>query len=213
MTRIALPESDRYVFRLGAAVYGFASVSSLMAEVICHMDPERSRPELEAKMGGRLAEAFNQTVKKIEHLEPEAFVAGQQAYELFKTLNDERSDIIHSYPITSTTGNQILHRRQDATESRGQGDTLTRGKPAKHFEVTDQFMDTFLARLHQVNKHLYRIRDIFRPPVEPHVTVPEEDAALMFSVVLADSCLKLMALSITRKASSLCRAPRKGIRS
>ncbi|MGQ8919837.1 hypothetical protein ACUUYP_20755 [Pseudomonas lundensis] len=178
LTRIALPESDRYVFRLGAAVYGFASVSSFMAEVICHMDPEKSRPELEAKMGGRLADAFKQTVTKIEHLEPEAFVAGEQAYELFRTLNDERSDIIHSYPITSTTGNQILHRRQDATEPRGQGETLTSGKPAKHFEVTDEFMDTFLARLHQVNEHLYRIRDIFRPAVEAHATIPEEHTAL-----------------------------------
>lgn len=167
LTRIALPESDRYVFRLGAAVYGFASVSSFMAEVICHMDPEKSRTELEAKMGGRLADAFKQTVAKIEHLEPEAFAAGQQAYELFRTLNDERSDIIHSYPITSTAGNQILHRRQDATEPRGQGETLTSGKPAKYFEVTDDFMDTFLARLHQVNERLYFIRDIFRPTVQP----------------------------------------------
>jgi hypothetical protein len=117
-------------------------------------------------------------VTKIEHLEPEAFAAGQQAYELFRTLNDERSDIIHSYPITSMAGNQILHRRQDATEPRGQGETLTSSKPAKHFEVTDEFMDTFLARLHQVNEHLYLIRDIFRPDVEVHVTVPEENTAL-----------------------------------
>lgn len=175
LTPIALPESDRYVFRLGAAVYGFASVSSFMAEVICYMDPEASRTELEAKMGGRLADAFNQAVTKIEQSAPEAFAAGQEAYELFRTLNDERSDIIHSYPITSSTGNQILHRRQNATTPKGQGETLTQAKPAKYFEVTDEFMDTFLARLHQVDNHLYRIRDILCPTVEANASAPEEN--------------------------------------
>ena len=108
LTRISLPESDRYVYRLGAAVYGFASVSSFMAEVICYMDPQQSRSDLEAKMGGQLSSAFGQAVAKIEQLAPEAFSAGMVACELFKTLNDERSDIIHSYPITSPTGIQIL---------------------------------------------------------------------------------------------------------
>lgn len=36
LTRISLPESDRYVYRLGVAVYGFAWASSFMAEVICY---------------------------------------------------------------------------------------------------------------------------------------------------------------------------------
>lgn len=106
LTRISLPESDRYLYRLGVAVYGFAWASSFMAEVICYMDPQQSRSDLEAKMGGQLAAAFKQAVPKIEHSAPKAFAAGQVAGELFTTLNDERSDIIHSYPITSPTGIQ-----------------------------------------------------------------------------------------------------------
>jgi len=41
LTRIALPDSHTYLYRLGA-VYGFASVSSFMAEVICYMDPRQN---------------------------------------------------------------------------------------------------------------------------------------------------------------------------
>lgn len=39
LTKIALPESDSYLYRLGVAVYGFASVSSFMAEVTRHLRP------------------------------------------------------------------------------------------------------------------------------------------------------------------------------
>ncbi len=73
------------------------------------MDPKKSHSELEAKMGGQLANAFGNALKKIQHVAPEAFAAGNVAGKLFKTLNEERSDIIHSYPITSPSGVQILH--------------------------------------------------------------------------------------------------------
>lgn len=38
---ISLPECDRHMFSLGAAVYGLAWVSTFMAEVICYMDMEK----------------------------------------------------------------------------------------------------------------------------------------------------------------------------
>lgn len=164
LTRISLPESHRYVYCLGVAVYGFAWASSFMAEVICYMDPQQSRSELEAMMGGHLAGAFKHAVAKIEHSAPKAFAAGLRVGELFTTLNDERSDIIHSYPITSPTGIQILHRRQNPLQpNRGKGKAVTTSKPAKYFEVTDEFLDNFIARLHQVNDDLYLIRSILRP--------------------------------------------------
>ncbi|QXH93301.1 hypothetical protein HU749_020955 [Pseudomonas ogarae] len=169
LTRISLPESDRYVYRLGVVVYAFASVSSFMAEVICYMNPQQPRSDLEAKMGGLLADAFKQAVAKIEHSTPEAFAAGQVAGELFTTLNDERSDIIHSYPITSPTGIQILHRRQNPVQpknkGKSKGEAMTTDKPPKYFEVTDEFLDNFITRLHQVNDCLYRIRSILRPDI------------------------------------------------
>lgn len=178
LTRIALPESDRYMYRLGAAVYGFASVSSFMAEVICYMDPKKSRSELEAKMGGQLADAFGNALKKIKHLAPEAFAAGSVAEKLFKKLNEERSDIIHSYPITSPSGIQILHRRQNPTQPKGKGKGKNKAaassKPAKYFEVTDDFLDNFISRLHQVNDGLYSIRSVLRPDIGAIVPTPDE---------------------------------------
>ncbi|RDL16216.1 hypothetical protein [Pseudomonas jessenii] len=149
LTRIALPASHTYLYRLGVALYCFASISSFMAEVICYMDPRQNRTDLETKMGGQLLSIFNQAVAGIEHSAPEAFTAGQETSQLFTSLNDERSDIIHAYPITDKTDNQILHRRKD--------------KAQKYFEVTDEFLNNFIARLHQVNDGLYRIRSILRP--------------------------------------------------
>lgn len=42
---------------------------------------------------------------------------------------------------------------------------MTASKPAKYFEVTDDFLDNFIARLHLVNDGLYRIRSILRPDI------------------------------------------------
>ncbi|WP_016972082.1 hypothetical protein [Pseudomonas tolaasii] len=157
LTRIALPTSHRYVYSLGVVVYAFASVSGFMAEVLCYIDPLLDRNALEAKTGGQLARAFEQGLEKIKHSAPEAHAAGLIAHALFSTLNDERSDVIHAYPITNGDNQQILHRRLDEAQSRG--------KPPKYFEVTHEFMDNFIARLHQVNDHLYRIRSILRPDI------------------------------------------------
>lgn len=165
LTRIALPESDSYLYRLGVAVYGFASVSSFMAEVICYMDPEQSRSDLEAKMGGPLAATFKQAVGKIENSQPQAFAAGELAGKLFTTLNDERSDIIHAYPITSPTHVQILHRRQYPAQTKKKGTPKGYEKPPKYFEVTNEFLDNFISRLAHVNDDLYRIRAILRPDI------------------------------------------------
>lgn len=154
LTRIALPASHRYVYSLGVVVYAFASVSGFMAEVLCYIDPLLDRKALEAKTGGQLAGAFKQGLEKIEHSAPEAHAAGLTAHALFSTLNDERSDVIHAYPITNGDNQQTLHRRLDEAQSRG--------KPPKYFEVTHEFMDNFIARLHQVNDHLYHIRSILK---------------------------------------------------
>lgn len=149
LTRLALPDDNTYLYRLGIALYGFASISSFMAEVSCHLDPELSRTKLEEQMGGRLLNMFNQSVIKASSQQPEIEVIGQSAAAIFKTLNAERSDIIHAYPITSSAGEQILHRRKDEQH--------------KYFEVTNGFLDSFISRLHDVSLKLYEIRAIARP--------------------------------------------------
>ena len=45
-TRLALPNDDSYLFRLGVALYGFNSINSFMTEIICHIDRNKNRTAL-----------------------------------------------------------------------------------------------------------------------------------------------------------------------
>ncbi|KPY29571.1 MULTISPECIES: hypothetical protein [Pseudomonas] len=149
LTRVALPQSNAYLFRLGIALYGFASIASFMAEVSCHLDSTLNRTKLEEQMGGGLLNVFRQAVEKGALSNPDVSVPGHLAADLFQAMNAQRSDIIHAYPITNPEGEQILHRRKDS-----QG---------KYFEVTDVFLDSFSSRLHELTLQLYAIRKIVRP--------------------------------------------------
>lgn len=146
-TRVALPSSDVYLFRLGVALYGFASVNSFMTEIITYLDATLDRTELLGKESGRVLDAFRSATKGwtgIDVSEP----AKRAAVE-FEWLNTHRSDFVHAYPITSPTGDQILHRRADAK--------------GKYFEVTEDFLANFSSRLTRVTDALYEIRAIIRP--------------------------------------------------
>ena len=72
----------------------------------------------------------------------------QVVADLFEQMNSERTDFVHAYPITNKKGQQILHRR----DSKG-----------KYFEVDDDFLDSFIGRLHDVSSGLYAIRKIVKP--------------------------------------------------
>lgn len=62
LTRIALPEDDGYLYRLGVALYSFASLSSFMAEIVGYLDPTVNVTELQAKTGGKILGAFTRAV-------------------------------------------------------------------------------------------------------------------------------------------------------
>jgi hypothetical protein len=146
-TQIALPDDDGYLFRLGVALYGFASINSFMIEIITHLDPHADRTSLDNSMSGKVLKKFRNKVEKWggdDISEP----AGRAATE-FEQLNIDRNDIVHSYPITNSVGEQILHRRVDAKN--------------KYFEVTNAFLDDFTRRLTLVSGALYEIRVIVRP--------------------------------------------------
>lgn len=70
LTRLALPADDGYIYRLGVALYGFASLSSFMAEVAHHMDPRVDRTELQAKTGGHILDGFRASLKKAKKTLP-----------------------------------------------------------------------------------------------------------------------------------------------
>lgn len=146
-TRIAPPDKDAYIFRLGMALYGFASINSFMTEIITYLDPDQDRDSLHSLVSGKVLDRFRFTVKRWDG--PSIFVPASRVSNEFERLNTERSDFVHSYPITSVGGEQILYRRVDGKN--------------KSFEVNDAFLDDFIGRLDRVSDGLYEIRGIVRP--------------------------------------------------
>ena len=147
LTRLALPDDDSYILRLGVALYGFASINSFMCEIISHLNKDYNHTILQEKESSKILGIF---YKELEGLKesgkyPEIHQKMKDAADLFETLNSQRNDIIHAYPITSLNGAQILHRRKDSKN--------------KYFEVTNSFIDTFISKLHEVCSGLYVIRD------------------------------------------------------
>lgn len=146
-TRVALPNDDGYLFRLGVALFGFASVNSFMVEVITHLDPSKNQTALLDLTSGQVLAAFRSAVNGWSGADISS--AAAQVIDEFARLNGERTDFVHAYPITNSSGEQILHRRKD--------------DKSKYFEVTNAFLDDFISRLTRVTDALYGIRKIVRP--------------------------------------------------
>jgi len=151
-TRLALPDDDTYLYRLGIALYGFASINSFMTEIICHIDKLQNRTAIQTdKTSGVVLSIFKETLEKIKSAGqyPEIYDVMLRTANLFEKLNDQRNDFVHSYPITNDKKEQILHRRKDCKE--------------KYFEVDNKFLDQFISDLHDVSSGLYEIREAVKP--------------------------------------------------
>lgn len=146
-TRVALPASDAYLFRLGVALYGFAYVNSFMTEIITYLDVTADRTELLGRESGKVLDAFRSAARNWTGLD--ISMPAKRAASEFERLNTQRSDFVHAYPITCASGDQILHRRVDAK--------------GKYFEVAEGFLADFTSGLTQVTDALYEIRAIVRP--------------------------------------------------
>ncbi len=148
-TRLALPEDDAYLYRLGVALYGFNSINSFVIEIICHIDNKQDQTKLFELESGKVLNKFRKTLSyaKKNKLFPVIYLNMSKVADLFENLNTERSDFIHSYPITNKKNEQILHRR----------------KERKYFEVNNIFLDNFISRLHDVSSLLYEIRSAVKP--------------------------------------------------
>lgn len=155
-TDLSLPDDDLYLYRLGVAMYGFASITTTVIETTVRLeldtghlkhDGENARwRELQSKVGGKILNAFRESVEMAKSSSNAVYEAGMDAVSNFQQLNIERSDFAHAYAITSNTRGQILHRRVDGDE--------------KYFEVTNEFLDNYISRLNKVSNKLYEIRDL-----------------------------------------------------
>ncbi len=150
-TRLALPDDDTYLFRLGVALYGFNSINSFMIEIICHIDNRQNQTKLFELESGKVLDEFRKTLSYVKKnkLFPAIYFDMSNTADLFENLNTERSDFIHSYPITNKKDEQILHRRKE--------------NKRKFFEVDNIFLDNFISRLHDVSNLLYKIRAVVKP--------------------------------------------------
>lgn len=150
-THVALPDDDAYLYRLGVALYGFASINSFMTEIICHIDESQNKISLLDKTSGNMLREFNCVLNEIEESGKysEIHHTMSQTAKIFKKLKNQRDDFVHAYPITSKDGEQILHRRKD--------------KDGKYFEITSKFLDRFIKDLHDVSNRLYEIRRVVCP--------------------------------------------------
>lgn len=144
-TRLALPEDDTYLYRLGAALYGFASITSFMIEIIRRLDSSQDWIALNRLEAGKVCRKFDAALSKARAEGTYVEEAGTEALRLIRELNDARSDFVHAYPITSRQDVQILHRRPKIGES---------------FEVSKEFLDRFISRLHDASSKLYQVRDV-----------------------------------------------------
>ncbi|WP_270517189.1 hypothetical protein [Lactococcus petauri] len=149
-TRLAMPEDDTYIFRLGVALYGFSSINSFMTEILCYIDSgQKSNEVLSNDTSGRILDKFRKSRVLIPKNNREVRNIMLETANKFEKLNTERTDIVHAYPITGSQEQQILHRRKDTKN--------------KYFEVTNEFLDDFIQRLEEVSDGLYAIRKIIKP--------------------------------------------------
>ncbi len=57
--RVTLPEDDAYIYKLGVAIYSFASVNSFLCEIISTINPEEyNHTSLQDKTSGQILETF-----------------------------------------------------------------------------------------------------------------------------------------------------------
>jgi hypothetical protein len=153
-TRLALPKDDTYLYRLGVALYGFASITSFMVEIICHIDETQIQSSILEKTSGSALGIFKETLKKIrtENKYTEIHDIMEKTAILYAKLNKQRTDFVHSCPITNKEKKQILYRRKD--------------KERKYFEVDNAFLNQFISELHDVSSGLYEIRKVVRPDLD-----------------------------------------------
>lgn len=146
--RIALPEDDGYIYKLGMAIYSFASVNSFLCEIISTINPEEyNHTSLQDKTSGQILETFKVTTNRVKaenRLRSIHKVLDNTAI-LFESLNNRRNDIFHAYPITGSSGVQILHRRRDVA--------------GKYFEIKEELLDKFIHDTEELSRLLYQVRD------------------------------------------------------
>lgn len=83
-TRLALPDDDLYLYRLGIAVYGFGSIASFMTEISSLLDKTIDQTTLQGKMGGEILDTFRASIRKVKSSNRTIYKTGMDAANLLR---------------------------------------------------------------------------------------------------------------------------------
>lgn len=142
MIRVPLPENDSYVIKLGVALYSFAYTTTFLCEIISyHLDKNIDRGKLQGSDAGSILHTLRcvQSKREMDQITKDIQFTIDK-YEEYKNI---RNDLMHSYCVTGGDGQQTLHRnRKDGTD----------------FEVTEDYIDSFIADFSEILDKLEKIR-------------------------------------------------------
>lgn len=141
MTRLALPEDDSYIVKLGIATYSFASIVTFLAENMCYLGSGIDRNKLQAKEAGKILEVLKSIQNK--RAEDEITADIQFVVDNFSDFKNLRNDILHATCITGSNNKQVLYRSYKG----------------RNFAITESFLDSFIVITPEISNKLYSIRD------------------------------------------------------
>lgn len=140
-TRQALP-SKKYRELIGTALIVFNANNSFLIENFLNsveQDADINWHELIDKTSGILEKIIRKNIPQSDNL--------NRVLEEFKELVEKRNRIIHSFQVTNDDGDQVL---------------ATKEKDGKQFEITEEYLISFIKKNDKLCLELYDIRDQYQ---------------------------------------------------
>lgn len=137
LTRISLPK-EMYLLLLGTSISVFSSNYSFLIENILRNDMEQSfnwHDLVDENRMKKIYKAINDTITPIK---------GSSIVDIFKEIIVMRNRIIHSFRITSKSGEQILATKDPDNQ--------------KQFEISEHYLKVFIQLNNKLSELLHELR-------------------------------------------------------
>lgn len=137
LTRISLPKEE-YLLLLGTSISVFSSNYSFLIENILRKDTEQSlnwHDLVDENRMKKIYKAIDDTITPIK---------GASIVDIFKEIIVMRNRIIHSFRITSRSGEQILATKDPNNQ--------------KQFEISEQYLKDFIQLNNELSELLHELR-------------------------------------------------------
>ena len=137
LSRISLPKEE-YLLLLGTSISVFSSNYSFLIENILKNDTQQSfnwHDLVDENRMKKIYKAINDTITPIK---------GSSIVDIFKEIIVMRNRIIHSFRITSKSGEQIIATKDPDSQ--------------KQFEISEQYLKDFIQLNNRMSELLYELR-------------------------------------------------------